>query len=72
MHTITSTPIITTRACARGKVIGSVVVVANKKIARSQHLGTLVTYKHNKSVEFGKKLASLCFESSGTAYKHHK
>ena len=32
----------------------------------------LVIYKHNKSVKFGEKLASLCFELSGTAYKHHK
>ena len=43
-------------ACARGKVIGSVVavVVINQKIARSRHLGTLVTCKH-MSVKFGEK-----------------
>ena len=59
----------------RGKVIVVVVVVVvvvNKKIARSRHLGTLATHKHSRSVEFGEKLASLCFESSGTTYKHHK
>ena len=66
--------VITPRACARGKVIGSVVVVVfvNKKITKSRHLGTLATHKHNKSVEFDEKLASLCFESSGMTYKHHK
>ena len=44
-------------ACARGKVIGSVVavvVVINQKIARSRHLGTLVTCEH-MSVKFGEK-----------------
>ena len=68
--------LITPHACARGKVIGSVivivVVVVNKNITRSQHLGTLATRKHGKSVEYGEKLASLCFESSSTAYKRHK
>ena len=70
--------LITPRACARGKVIGSVVVVVvvvvvvNKNIARSQHLGTLATCKYGKSVEYGEKLASLCLESSSTAYKCHK
>ena len=69
--------VITPHACARGKVIGSVivvvvVVVVNKNIARSRHLGTLATRKHGKSVEYGEKLALLCFESSSTAYKRHK
>ena len=66
--------ILTPHACTRGKVVSAVVVVAavNIKIARSRHLGTLATRKHNKSVDFGKKLASLCFESSGMAYKRHK
>ena len=45
-------------ACAKGKVIGSavVVIVVNQKInkiARSRHLGTLATRKHNNSVELG-------------------
>ena len=43
-----------------------------KEIARSRHLGTLATRKHDKSVEFGEKLALLCFEWSGMAYKRHK
>ena len=70
--------IITLCTCTQSKVIGSVivivviVVVVNENITKSQHLGTLATRKYDKSVEFGKKLASLCFESSGTAYKHHK
>ena len=68
----------TLHACARGKVISSVIVVVvavvivNKNIARSQHLGTLAIHKHSKSVEYGEKLASLCLESSSTAYKPHK
>ena len=32
-----------------------IVIIVNQKITRSPHLGTLVTRKHNKSVEFGKK-----------------
>ena len=76
--------IIIPRACARGKVIGSVVivvvvivvivvvVVVDKNIARSRHLGTLTTRKRGKSVEYGEKLASLYFESSSMAYKCHK
>ena len=70
------TQLITPCTCTRGKAIGSVVVVVviivNKKIAKSRHLGTLATHKHNKSVDFGEKLASLCFESSGMDYKRHK
>ena len=31
----------------------------------------LATRKHSKSVKFAEKLASLCFELSGTAYKYH-
>ena len=50
----------------KGKVI---IVVVNKYIASSGHLGTLATCKHDKSVEFDEKL---CFESSGMAYKCHK
>ena len=68
------TQLITLCTCARGEAISSVIVVVivNKKIARSRHLGTLAIRKHNKSVDFGEKLASLCFESSGMAYKRHK
>ena len=35
-------------------------------------LGTWVIHKYNKSVEVGDKLATICLESSGTAYKHQK
>ena len=46
----------------RCKVIGRavVVIVVNKNIAKSGDLGTWASCKHNKSVEFGEKLASLC------------
>ena len=67
--------IFTPRTCARGKAIGRVVVVivvVQKKIARSWDLGTSATRKYNKSVEVGKKLASGCLESGGMAYKLHK
>ena len=66
-------PIVTPHACARGKVIGGVVVivVVHKKIARSWDLGTSATRKYNESVNIGEKLASGCLESSGTAYKLH-
>ena len=71
--------IITLRACARGKVIGRiivvvlvVVIVVHKKIARSWDLGTSATQKYNESVEVGEKLVLGCLKSSGTAYKFHK
>ena len=68
--------VITPCACARGKVIGRIVVVVvvviHKKIARSWDLGTLAARKYNKSVEIGEKLALGCLESSGTVYKLHK
>ena len=63
--------IITPCACARGKVIGHVVVVVVVIVvviivhAISWDLGTSVTQKYNKSVEVGEKLASGCLESSG-------
>ena len=66
---------ITPCACARDKVIGSVivvVVVVDTKIAWSQHLGTWATCKHNEYVEFGEKLALVCSELSGMTYKRHK
>ena len=65
----------TPRVCVRGKVIGHVVVVVvvvHKKTTRSWDLGTSAIRKYNKSVEVGEKLASGCFESSGTAYKLHE
>ena len=45
-----------------------VVVVVDTKIAKSGDLSTWVSCKHNKYVEIGEKLASVCSESSGTAY----
>ena len=72
----TITCIIISHACTRGKVIGSVivviVVVMDTKISWSQHLGTWATCKHNEYVKSGDKLASVCSESSGMAYKRHK
>ena len=41
-------------------------------IAKPGDLGNWVSYKHNKSVEFGKEMASVCVESSGKVYKRHK
>ena len=60
----------------RGEVIGSVVVVVvvvvDTKIAWSQHLGTWASCKHDENVDFGEKLALVCSDSSGKAYKRHK
>ena len=66
--------IITLRACARGKVIGCVIVVVvivavDTKITKSGDLGIWPSYEHNEYVE---KLASVCLESNGMAYKRHK
>ena len=49
-----------------------IVIVMDTKIIKCGDLGTWASCKRNKSVEFGKKLASVCLESSGTAYKRHK
>ena len=62
----------TLHVCARGKVIGRIVVVViivDTKITKSGDLGTWPSRKHNEYVEFGEKLASVCSELSGTAYK---
>ena len=47
---------------SRGKVISFVVV--STKITISRDLGTWATCKHNKSIKFGEKLASVCFKST--------
>ena len=52
----------------RSKVISSVVIVVDTKIAKSGNLGSC---KHD-SVELIEKLASVCLELRATAYKHHK
>ena len=61
--------IITPGACARGKVIGCVVIVVIVVVVHtiSWDLGTSATQKYNESVKIGEKLASGCLESSGTA-----
>ena len=59
----------------RGKVIHHVVVVivvVDPKIVKSGDVHTWASCKHNKHIEFGKKLASACSESNGTAYKNQK
>ena len=47
-------------------------MVVNTNITKSGDLGTWASCKHNEYVKFGEKLASVCSESSGTAYKCHK
>ena len=52
-----------------GKVIGRVVivvVVVSTKIAISRDVGVKATRKYNESIEFGKKLASVCVKSRDT------
>ena len=56
----------------RDKVIGSVVVIVDTKIAWSQHLGAWATCKRDESVEFRKKMASVSFKSIDTAHKGRK
>ena len=65
--------IITPRACARGKVIGRVVVVVvvSTKIAISRDIDVQATRKHNESIQFGKKLASVCVKSMDTVHGCH-
>jgi hypothetical protein len=63
--------IFTPRACARGKLIGRGVVVV-QKIATSRVLGIWATRKYNESIEFGKKMASVCFKSRDKIYKRDK
>ena len=42
------------------------------KITKSQNLGLRATRKRNQSVEIGKRLALVCFESFGTVHGCHK
>ena len=70
---------ITRCPCARGKVIGRVVVivvvivvVVSTKIAISRDVDVYATHKHNESIEFGKKLASVCVKSMDTVHGRHK
>ena len=67
--------LITPRACARGKAIGtrfvrlsSFTVVVGTKIARSRVLGVCVCCKHNQSVDIGEKLVCTGFELLKKAY----
>ena len=67
---------ITPRAYARGKVIGRVVVVIvvvmSTKIAIPRDVGIQTTHKHDESIEFGEKLASVCMKLMDTVHGHHK
>ena len=63
------TVIITLWTCTC-EVIGCIVVV-DTKITKSGNLGTWVSCKHNKCVEFGQTLDSVYSELSRTAYEHH-
>ena len=70
--TLTGTPWQSLPSNIIGYVV--VIVVVNTKIAKSGdlHVGTWASSKHNEYIKFGGKLASICLESSGMAYKHHK
>jgi hypothetical protein len=46
-----------------GLVVVVVVVVVTPKIGISRDLGTRATRKHNESIRFDEKLASVCFKS---------
>ena len=67
------------RTCARGKVIGRVVVVVvvvvvviSTKIAKSQKIGVEQSALCHQTVENHEKLPSLCFKSLRTAHEHYK
>ena len=64
--------VFTPRACTRGKVIGRVVVVVSTKITIFRDVGVQATRKHDESIEFGEKLASVCVESRDTVHDRHK
>ena len=65
--------IVTLHACARGKVIGrDRVVVVSTKITISRDVGVYATCKHNESIEFGEKLALVCFKSRDMVHERHK
>ena len=61
--------VITPCACARRKVIGLsvVVVVVNKNIASSQHLGVLASARCYKDLTTGKKFGFKAFDKG---HKH--
>ena len=67
---------ITPRACTRGKVIGLsvVVVVVNKNIARSQHLGILASAQCDEDLTTGEKVTkfgSKSFDKGHECYKSY-
>ena len=67
--------LITPRACARGKVMGRVVVIVvvmSTKIAIPRDVDVQATRKHNELIEFGEKLASVPVKSMDTVHGRHK
>ena len=62
--------LITPHACTRGKAINFVCHCLSSVVSRD--LGIWATCKHNESVEISEKLASVCFDSFGTAHERHK
>ena len=64
--------IFTPCACARGKVIGHVVVVVVVMSIISRDVHVQATRKHNESIQFGKKLASVSVTSMNTVHGRHK
>ena len=68
-----SPAIITPRACARGKVIGFVVVVVvvvvHKKIARSRLIRVIAMGYRHDDVKNGEKLTKFCFNALGNGHK---
>ena len=58
--------------CKGCRVVVVIVVIVDTKIAKSGDLGTWGSCKRNEYVKFGEKLASVCSESSSTAYQCHK
>ena len=61
--------ILTPRACAKGKVIGSVL---DTKIAQSRKSGVGQTALCHQTVENQEKLSYTCFKSLRTAHEHYE
>ena len=67
--------LVTPSACARGKVIGHVIVVVvviHTKITRFRLLGVSASVQYSHNVECDKKVMSFCFKALDKGHKGYK
>ena len=69
---LTLSLIITPRACTTGKAIGSVVIVVNKEIATSRHLGVLASVQCYEYVTTYKKVTDFGFKVLDKGHECYK